>query len=448
MPPNFARLFAIHDGVGFDGNLARLVEATNSISPTGHKFAVDAATRATILAAPRRAITFVHSQDAATLKAELDAKVDRFRNEIRDAGQQAILAGNTKDAQRVVADARRLAAIGNRNAFLREQGEPRSDELTGMAAGNQLMAIRREREGRGDEAFNLARQGERQEVQAQFAQQIGSAGNDRDRERLTARRDQNLQLFDEQTAQQVDQRRRRREADTQSVIAAQRQATLRSSQQFYAADLAAFDDATRAKLSLITDLEQRQNEAARSAAQRSILVSEQGKRIASTDMDYIVAGETATLRAQGRNRDAEIVAFDRQTEREREQVDEANREAFEKSRQEQRDALIQSQLRERQELFGSLRTREQQAVARGQGQDRLAGVIGSIGEWRRNCVLPSRRTASASPKPSGRNFRGCRTRSFGRCGTRGELHADRRVSTVAKAGWPRNGVQGVRHPNH
>ena len=37
---NISRLFDIHADVGFEGNLPRLVEATNNISPSGAKFAV------------------------------------------------------------------------------------------------------------------------------------------------------------------------------------------------------------------------------------------------------------------------------------------------------------------------------------------------------------------------------------------------------------------------
>jgi hypothetical protein len=81
-PRNFSRLFAIHIEVGFDGNLPRLVEATNNISPTGSKFAVTKAAEDNILSAPNRAVAFLESPDAATLQSELDAKVDRFRNEI------------------------------------------------------------------------------------------------------------------------------------------------------------------------------------------------------------------------------------------------------------------------------------------------------------------------------------------------------------------------------
>lgn len=81
-PNNFDRLFPIHDGIGFGGNLSRLVEATNNISPTGIKFAVSEATASVILAAPGRAARFIESEDCSVLKAELDAQVNKFRSEI------------------------------------------------------------------------------------------------------------------------------------------------------------------------------------------------------------------------------------------------------------------------------------------------------------------------------------------------------------------------------
>ena len=81
-PENIERLFNIHSGLGFEGNLTRLVEATNNISPTGKKFEANAIQRQQILRAPARAIKFVQSQDAQSLKEELDAKVEKFKNEI------------------------------------------------------------------------------------------------------------------------------------------------------------------------------------------------------------------------------------------------------------------------------------------------------------------------------------------------------------------------------
>lgn len=80
--PNIERLFNIHAGIGFGGNLARLVEATNNISPSGKKFGPNPSQVQTIFRAPRRAMDFTTSADALVLKAELDAKVEAFKNEI------------------------------------------------------------------------------------------------------------------------------------------------------------------------------------------------------------------------------------------------------------------------------------------------------------------------------------------------------------------------------
>ncbi len=79
---NIERLFNIHSGIGFEENLPRLVEATNNISPSGKKFKANEVQIQQILSAPARAIKFVESQDAISLKAELDAKVENFKNEI------------------------------------------------------------------------------------------------------------------------------------------------------------------------------------------------------------------------------------------------------------------------------------------------------------------------------------------------------------------------------
>ena len=79
---NLDRLFRIHEAIGFGGNLIRLVEATNNISPTGKKFETDARGVDLILSAPRRAIRFIASAYVQTLKAELDAKVEQHKNEI------------------------------------------------------------------------------------------------------------------------------------------------------------------------------------------------------------------------------------------------------------------------------------------------------------------------------------------------------------------------------
>jgi hypothetical protein len=81
-PDNFIKLFNIHAGIGFDGNLARLVETTNNISPTGKKFEPTKLERQHIMLAPARAVKFAASNEAQELKDFLDAQVAKFKNEI------------------------------------------------------------------------------------------------------------------------------------------------------------------------------------------------------------------------------------------------------------------------------------------------------------------------------------------------------------------------------
>lgn len=81
-PKNFAELFAIHSEIGFDGNLARLVEATNNISPSGSKYNIRAIDKDMILQAPQRAKDFVVSAEYSKLKSELDQMTKAYKNEI------------------------------------------------------------------------------------------------------------------------------------------------------------------------------------------------------------------------------------------------------------------------------------------------------------------------------------------------------------------------------
>jgi hypothetical protein len=81
-PANIQSLFDIHREIGFEENLPRLVEATNNIAPTGHKYEVSPEAEACIMDAPNRAARFVESSDFIVLKQELDERVNRFKNEI------------------------------------------------------------------------------------------------------------------------------------------------------------------------------------------------------------------------------------------------------------------------------------------------------------------------------------------------------------------------------
>jgi len=79
---NIGRLYDIHAEIGFEGNLPRLVEATNNISPSGVKYHVSDEAVKIILDAPTRAIRFYGSKDYGALKMELDEKVEQFKKDI------------------------------------------------------------------------------------------------------------------------------------------------------------------------------------------------------------------------------------------------------------------------------------------------------------------------------------------------------------------------------
>ena len=85
-PENFGGLYAIHRELGFQGNLPRLVEATTNIVPAGAKFEVSNSQLRNILRAPERSLNFVSSLEYKQLKADLDSKVSKYKNEILIAG--------------------------------------------------------------------------------------------------------------------------------------------------------------------------------------------------------------------------------------------------------------------------------------------------------------------------------------------------------------------------
>lgn len=74
-PDNFERLFLIHDAIGFQENLHRLVDATNAIVGTGHEFVISNESLVSIENSPDRAKMFAASKEYQILKNELDERV-------------------------------------------------------------------------------------------------------------------------------------------------------------------------------------------------------------------------------------------------------------------------------------------------------------------------------------------------------------------------------------
>jgi hypothetical protein len=81
-PENFDRLFPIHAELGFEGNLLRLVEATNNITPTGQKFQVGPVEEQAIIESVTRAKEFLESRFFDELKGDLDRRVGKYEREI------------------------------------------------------------------------------------------------------------------------------------------------------------------------------------------------------------------------------------------------------------------------------------------------------------------------------------------------------------------------------
>jgi len=83
IPENFDVLFGIHQNIPFEDNLARLVEATNGIVPTGKRFDVSVGERQKrIMNAPKRAIAFSSSTDYIDLRTDLNNRTSKYENEI------------------------------------------------------------------------------------------------------------------------------------------------------------------------------------------------------------------------------------------------------------------------------------------------------------------------------------------------------------------------------
>jgi len=74
-PSNFYRLYLIHDSIGFDENLPRLVDATNSIVGTGHEYQISSTSRKNIEKSVTRSEHFIKSEEYKMLKSDLDHKV-------------------------------------------------------------------------------------------------------------------------------------------------------------------------------------------------------------------------------------------------------------------------------------------------------------------------------------------------------------------------------------
>ena len=81
-PENFDYLFAIHQGLDWEDNLLRLVDATSHIVPASIRYEPTIDDRSRILASVERSALFVQAEHFDTLKADLDGRCEKCKKEI------------------------------------------------------------------------------------------------------------------------------------------------------------------------------------------------------------------------------------------------------------------------------------------------------------------------------------------------------------------------------
>lgn len=82
IPENFDDLFSIHQGLDWEDNLQRLVDASSQIKPVNKKFVPNEAQKENIIKSIERANAFVTSADYNVLKQDLDERCAKCKNEI------------------------------------------------------------------------------------------------------------------------------------------------------------------------------------------------------------------------------------------------------------------------------------------------------------------------------------------------------------------------------
>ena len=82
IPTNFDKLFAIHEGMEWEDNLQRLVDASAEIKPISSKFEPSAEETVHILEAPTRAIKFITSSNFDILLDDLKSRCENAKDAI------------------------------------------------------------------------------------------------------------------------------------------------------------------------------------------------------------------------------------------------------------------------------------------------------------------------------------------------------------------------------
>lgn len=81
-PENFDELFAIHEGLDWEDNLSRIVDASSGIKPKSQKFEPDKNQLKNIFESINRAQNFIKSKNLKMLTDDLDGRLNKCRDAI------------------------------------------------------------------------------------------------------------------------------------------------------------------------------------------------------------------------------------------------------------------------------------------------------------------------------------------------------------------------------
>ena len=120
-PDNFDYLFAVHQGLDWEDNLSRLVDASSSIKPVNQKFIPSDAESKNIYESVSRAVDFISSADFSVLEDDLNERCNKSRKEILIASHientnirgrliESLITSNDEERQHIINNLHNLEA--------------------------------------------------------------------------------------------------------------------------------------------------------------------------------------------------------------------------------------------------------------------------------------------------------------------------------------------------
>jgi len=113
VPENFDKLFAIHGEFTWEENLARIVEATTAIVPTGSRFAPSAAQVTNVLSSGNLAKRISGSNDYANIQRTLDKLVADHRDAIMKAAEVNNINQRGNSIEQIITSSGNVHGVGD-----------------------------------------------------------------------------------------------------------------------------------------------------------------------------------------------------------------------------------------------------------------------------------------------------------------------------------------------